>query len=1191
MKRRISTYFSLLVIVTSILVAPLHAIAEMSIGETQGTQATSETSDVTNRTSESQSETSTTTSSGSVESTDLQNTEVQSDLKSETLQTSEKQSRAPTIAPFSAVDDVITSFSITDKNGAPLTEAVGQWETFRINGTFDLPNNQVKEGDTTTITLPPELRFGSNESFELKDSNGNIVANATVLSDSKQIILTYTDYAEIHSDIHGSFYFYAGVDSTIVQEEQIITTTIDVEGTTFPIEIDYAGIDTTTYPLTKSGWFTDGSDQTIQYYVAINRSSGNYPDATITDAINSQAVNYVPGSFIIYKGKWQLNAAGNDWELVNRVNVTGDYEINISSDQRSFSIDFGDIGSEDQYAIYYKAELAYTPVDGENIVNTAVLTSNDVVIKDGVAYTNYQKGGGEAEGYNYTVSILKTNESGEVLSGAHFEVLRESTGQVVGKLITDDEGRASINDLLKDNYTIKEIKAPAGYELLDQVLTVTPSDFGNDKEVTKNVVNKKIEKPVALTLEASKELTGKALSADEFQFQLLDEQGEVLQIKSNDAKGKIYFDAIDYDQAGTYKYTIREVAGTDSTITYDDTVYNVTVNVEDQSGQLVASPSYEGSAAFKNSYNPAKGSAVLEASKELTGKALSADEFQFQLLDEQGEVLQTKTNDANGKIYFDAIDYDQAGTYKYTIREVAGTDSTITYDDTVYNVTVNVEDQSGQLVASPSYEGSAAFKNSYNPAKGSAVLEASKELTGKALSADEFQFQLLDEQGEVLQTKTNDANGKIYFDAIDYDQAGTYKYTIREVAGTDSTITYDDTVYNVTVNVEDQSGQLVASPSYEGSAAFKNSYNPAKGSAVLEASKELTSKALSADEFQFQLLDEQGEVLQTKSNDANGKIYFDAIDYDQAGTYKYTIREVAGTDNTITYDDTVYHVTVNVEDQSGQLVASPSYEGSAAFKNSYNPAKGSAVLEASKELTGKALSADEFQFQLLDEQGEVLQTKSNDANGKIYFDAIDYDQAGTYKYTIREVTGTDNTITYDDTVYHVTVNVEDQSGQLVASPAYQESILFKNTYVSPKLGKVTLKKVDSETGKLLANAEFELQDSKGNIVQKKIVTNKDGKVEISNLDIGEYQLVETKAPDGYQIDKTPIKFSINDRSIKATREKELEKENKRIKKSDSDALPKTGETVDQRYILVGLFCIICFIFLIILKNKKVKKQS
>ena len=266
---------------------------------------------------------------------------------------------------------------------------------------------------------------------------------------------------------------------------------------------------------------------------------------------------------------------------------------------------------------------------------------NDVVIKDGVAYTNYQKGGGEAEGYNYTVSILKTNESGEVLSGAQFEVLRESTGQFVGKLTTDDEGRASINDLLKDNYTIKEIKAPAGYELLDQVLTVTPSDFGNDKEVTKTVVNKKIEKTVALTLEASKELTGKALSADEFQFQLLDEQGEVLQTKSNDANGKIYFDAIDYDQAGTYKYTIREVAGTDSTITYDDTVYHVTVNAEDQAGQLVASPAYQESIIFKNTYvSPKLGKVTLKKVDSETGKLLANAEFELQ--DSKGNIVQKK---------------------------------------------------------------------------------------------------------------------------------------------------------------------------------------------------------------------------------------------------------------------------------------------------------------------------------------------------------------------------------------------------------------------------------------------------------------------------------------------------------------------------------------------------------------------
>ncbi|MBW9325284.1 pilus assembly protein, partial [Enterococcus casseliflavus] len=541
MKRKISTYFSLLVIVTSILLSPLNAIAEMSTGENETVQTTSTTSDVEKKATELLNDEVPLETSGSTDGADLQSTEVQKDLESEATESSDKQSRAPAVDTFAAVNGVITSMSITDNNGDPLTEAIGQYDTFRVNGTFSLPNNLVKEGDTTTITLPPELRFGSKEAFELKDSSGNVVANVTVLSDTKQMILTYTNYAETHSDVIGSFYFYAGVDSTVIKEEQTITTTIDVEGTTFPVEIDFAGVENTTYPIGKSGWFTSGSDQTIQYYVAINRTGGNYPDAKVTDNLTSEAVTYVPGSFIIYKGQWQLNASGNDWVLANSVDVTADYEINISENQRSFSIDFGDIGNDDQYAIYYKADLAYNPVDGENIVNTVILTSDDVVIADGVANTNYQKGGGEAEGYNYTVSILKTNESGDILPGAEFEVIRDSTEQVVGKITTDENGRGSITNLLKDNYTIKEIKAPDGYELLDEPLTVTPNDFENDKEVIKNVVNKKIKKPVALSLEASKELTGKELSANEFRFELVDDQGEVLQIKTNDVNGKIYF--------------------------------------------------------------------------------------------------------------------------------------------------------------------------------------------------------------------------------------------------------------------------------------------------------------------------------------------------------------------------------------------------------------------------------------------------------------------------------------------------------------------------------------------------------------------------------------------------------------------------------------------------------------------------
>ncbi|MBS7577113.1 MULTISPECIES: FctA domain-containing protein [unclassified Enterococcus] len=561
-------------------------------------------------------------------------------------------------------------------------------------------------------------------------------------------------------------------------------------------------------------------------------------------------------------------------------------------------------------------------------------------------------------------------------------------------------------------------------------------------------------------------------------------------------------------------------------------------------------------------------SLTLEATKELIGKDLTAGQFSFELLSSDGEVLQTKSNDASGKIYFDALDYSKAGTYNYVIQEVAGTDSTISYDQSKYQVSVKVEDNDGQLVATPTYNGAAAFKNTYRPAQGSAVLEATKELIGKDLTAGQFSFELLSSDGEVLQTKSNDASGKIYFDALDYSKAGTYNYVIQEVAGTDSTISYDQSKYQVSVKVEDNAGQLVATPTYNGAAAFKNTYHPTQGSAVLEATKELIGKDLTAGQFSFELLSSDGEVLQTKSNDAFGKIYFDALDYSKAGTYNYVIQEVAGTDSTISYDQSKYQVSVKVEDNAGQLVATPTYNGAAAFKNTYRPAQGSAVLEATKELIGKDLTAGQFSFELLSSDGEVLQTKSNDASGKIYFDALDYSKAGTYNYVIQEVAGTDSTISYDQSKYQVSVKVADNAGQLVATPVYEEKVVFENKYLDTKLGKIILKKVDSQTSKMLANAEFELQTADGKVLRRNIVTGSDGTIAIEALEVGDYQLVETKSPEGYQIDKTPVKFSITSQDVNENPNQVLEKTNAKIKNSNQ-IMPKTGEEINNWFILIG----------------------
>ncbi len=327
------------------------------------------------------------------------------------------------------------------------------------------------------------------------------------------------------------------------------------------------------------------------------------------------------------------------------------------------------------------------------------------------------------------------------------------------------------------------------------------------------------------------------------------------------------------------------------------------------------------------------------------------------------------------KIYFDELTYDEVGEYRYTIREKADADSTITYDMKEIGVVVKVTDEDGQLVAKATYDGNAIFENDYQPKAGSVVLSAEKVLTGRTLQADEFAFELVDEEGTVLQTKANDATGQIYFDALAYEEAGEYRYTIREQAGNDGTITYDAKELAVVVTVTDEDGQLTAVAEYEGNQVFENSYQPKAGSVVLSAEKSWPHVA-SQREFAFELVDEEGTVLQTKANDATGQIYFDALAYEEAGEYRYTIREQAGNDGTITYDTKELAVVVTVTDEDGQLTAVAEYEGNQVFENSYQPKAGSVVLSAEKVLTGRTLQANEFDFELVDEERNYSSNKS-----------------------------------------------------------------------------------------------------------------------------------------------------------------------------------------------------------------------
>lgn len=403
-----------------------------------------------------------------------------------------------------ARDNVITSVSITDGKGNPLDGSLDKWENFRIAANFRLPNNTVKSGDTTTISLPEKLQFNRREEFEIKDKDGHTVAKAVVDPSTKKATLTYTDYAETHSDVTGSFYFNVLVDHKVVTQKETIPVTIEVEGKVFNAgNVTFTGVgEAKTSDITKSGWIDN--QNVIHYNIPVNRSGKNFPAAVITDLLRSPGVTYVQGSFKIEKGTW--TAKGSEWKLQNAVDVTNQFTVNFQGDT-GFEINLGDISETDAYLITYDAKVDYKLSDGEVLKNTATLTSNGQKVTDVTYGQTYRESGGTAEGYVYSIKLHKKNEDNDPLAGAVFVVTRDANGQVVGEFTTDAKGNVSITGLLKDSYTITEKTAPEGYQLLGESIKISEDDFGSDKSVTKDVVNKKISETTTTTETTTQELT------------------------------------------------------------------------------------------------------------------------------------------------------------------------------------------------------------------------------------------------------------------------------------------------------------------------------------------------------------------------------------------------------------------------------------------------------------------------------------------------------------------------------------------------------------------------------------------------------------------------------------------------------------------------------------------------------------
>lgn len=583
--------------------------------------------------------------------------------------------------------------------------------------------------------------------------------------------------------------------------------------------------------------------------------------------------------------------------------------------------------------------------------------------------------------------------------------------------------------------------------------------------------------------------------------------GQVGTAKTNDQRGDVLFDAISYTRPGTYDYTIRETPGDRGGVTYDAARHHVRVTVTDNGeGQLLADVKYDGGTAipeFTNTYraqpatdNPTAVKAV--SASEGNHYKLKGDDFTFTLHrvtapdGVTAEADQTKTNDARGNIRFDQLSFPLPGTYVYTVSERDVTVPGVTKDGTVTTITYTVKDvdHAGRLKVVDKTitrsDGKTAngirFDNTYNPQGVGCTLGGVKTIinadtaTNRIPRDGEFTFALTSHDGapmpegskDGVKTVANTGTG-FSFGRMDYDKPGTYVYTVTEQAGRDPTIGYSTQAYDVTVTVTDQGGMLSASVDRQATdVRFDNTYTPTPVDVTVKADKHLAGRDLNDGEFAAELKDSDGNLLQTKRfarvprdaqsdkatdvREGEGTLEFDKLTFDRAGVYTYTVTEQDGDLGGVTYDRTVHTVTVTVTEDadSHTLTAKTEYstengsEDGIRFTNTYQPQNVLVELTARKRLTGRGLKAHEFEFELVDRDGKVIDTERNDKDGDIRFKPLTYgrdnngiDDCGEHRYVIRERNTGEKNVTYDRTEHHVTVTVgDDLQGNLTAKVEY-----------------------------------------------------------------------------------------------------------------------------------------------------------
>lgn len=972
----------------------------------------------------------------------------------------------------------------------------------------------------TSVTLKATKRFtggelaGSDFTFQLLDKDGSVVQTVQNEKDGK-VAFAAIDYAT-PGDHDYTIKEVKGADSTVVYDAKGVKVHVKVTDEKGELKA------TVTY---------DGEK-------AVPTFTNTKPTADVT----VEATKVLAGkdltadafTFGLYDQDGNEDARGTN-DKNGKVKLTvkglnlGEYDYTLKEEKAGQSVD-GVAYDAKEVKVHVKVEQNQDDNNKTKVTVTydgtaTAPTFNNTYTAKGSVELTATKTIKVADGFDHTTKPA---------DGEFTFDLKDAAGNVIATAKNDANGKVcftrefQLSDLdgaASKDFTYTIVEQPGAepgmvYDNHTLTYTVTVTDGGNGALNAKAIVTSasgsdtftNTYQPAAtgLALGAQKSYVKKddntpivpkdgEFTFDVYEGKMTAEQlagAKPVRTATNGADGSVNFDAFSYAKPGTYEYTIVERKGDLAYVTYDDAVHHAVVTVVDNAGTLQASVAYDGADATKPTFtNTYKAKATNSGAIALTKSVdvhdgsyqLKAGDFAFELVGSDGTVLQTQKNDAKGKVYFNELTFDHAGTFPFTVREVQPTDGApgvpgVTYTGKTYTLTYVVKDNNdGKLVVESSTvkpsEGTEngvtpntmTFANSYQPGQtsyqisGTKVLENADPATTRTPADGEFTFALIDvATGQEIDRTTN--VGKAFtFKAISYTATGSHAYQVKEVAGQDGTITYSDAVLDVTVNVtDDGSGQLTATANKTAAdLTFTNTYTPTATTATITGTKALTGRDLAEGEFFFDLKDADGNVVQTVQNGADGTFGFAPLQLDKVGTYVYTVSERAGaTANGVTYDTTVFTATVTVTEnaETHALEAQVAYSkggkaaDAVAFSNSYAPAATEVKLGASKVLSGEDLKEGQFSFQLKDADGKVLQTAKNAADGTVGFEAISYDKPGTYAYSISEVDDGQKNVTYDAAEHRVTVTVtDDGAGHLVATVTYDGAVapVFKNTYTPP----------------------------------------------------------------------------------------------------------------------------------------------